>query len=374
MEKDILEAKRIIDSHPPTDIASEIGVSSLYIRQIQLGSKTLNSTLAARVLDWQKQRVTEALPNKCEQKEKGTEQIIVNLPRVKLLTPHFSSTKGDEEVAILIAGDGHAGKITKSFDKEVYRERMEEMFQSTMKIVNLHRNMYPIKKLIIANVGDNTQGENPHQGSRLGETECGARDQVMHIAAPAWNDVIASFKQNFEEVAFHAVPGNHGHEQLAPKTTSFDLILYDILKAGIGAEKGISINYDDWYNMFSIFGFRFFMFHGDSIKSQKGVPFFALDDALKNWYMQFAGFNYAISGHFHKAYYHAVSSRLEHFMNGTLVSDDDWVLKKLKISSHPAQTLIGVHPTYGVTWKYTLTVDNEFLPEPREGRQIPDED
>jgi hypothetical protein len=241
---------------------------------------------------------------------------------------------------------------------------MEEMFQSAMKIIHLHRNMYPIKKLVIANMGDNIQGENPFQGSKLGETDCGARDQVKTIAAPAWNDVIGSFRSQFEEVTFEGVPGNHGHDKLAPETSSYDLLLYDILQAGIGREKGITINvHDEWYALFKILGFKFFMFHGDGIPCQQGVPFFALDRALKSWWMQFNGFNYALSGHFHKACSNEVSSRLEYFMNGSLVSDDEWVLKTLKISSYPSQTLLGVHPKYGITWRYTLCVDDEFLPE-----------
>ena len=294
--------------------------------------------------------------------------LTINLPPVKLITPKVKKTKGNEEVALLILGDGHAGKITKSFSKEIYKQRMETVFQHTMNIVNLHRNMYPIKKLVIANVGDNLQGENPFQGSKIGETECGARDQITKIATPVWNNILASFRQQFEEVNMYCVPGNHGAgDRLAPETSNHDLLLYDILKAGIGQEKGINIHSsDEWYMLFKIFGFKFFMFHGDSIPCQSGIPFFGIDKALCKWYMQFNSFNYALSGHFHKNYTNEVSSKLEHFMNGTLVTDDEWVLKKLKISSTPSQTLLGVHPVHGCTWRYPLVVDDKFMMEPLE--------
>ena len=359
----IEKAKKIVAMTDAEAIADGVCVTKDYITRLKHGNKRMNDNIAKRIVRW----ADSIVSSPAEQEEES--ELIVNLPAVNIIHPHFSDTEGDEEVALLLCSDGHAGKITKSFNKNVYRERMEETFQSAMKIVNLHRHLYPIKKLVIANLGDNIQGENPHQGSKIGETECGARDQVKSIAAPVWNDVVCSFRSEFDEVIFEGVPGNHGHDKLAPETSSYDLLLYDILQAGIGREKGITINvHDEWYAFFKILGYKFFAFHGDGMPCQQGVPFFALDRALKSWYMQYNGFSYALSGHFHKAYHNAVSSRLEHFMNGSLVSDDEWVLKTLKISSHPSQTLIGVHPKRGTTWKYNLCVDDDFLMEPSDER------
>ena len=289
---------------------------------------------------------------------------VVNLPSIKLLIPKVVKHKGDEEIAILHASDGHADKITKSFNKEIYRKRMEQMFRSAMTIINLHRNMYPINKLVIFNTGDNIQGENPHQGSTVGEVSMGARDQVKKLAAPMWNDVLGSFKQHFNEVEFHGVPGNHGHDKLSPETSSYDLFLYDILEAGIGQHDGINIHvHEDWWAIVELFGFLHFLFHGDGIPCQQGVPFFALDRKLKSWHMQYGGFRYAWSGHFHKAHYNEVSSVLGHFMCASLASDDEWALKKLGISSEPSQGLYGLHPIHGITWRYKLDV------EPKRGNE-----
>lgn len=284
---------------------------------------------------------------------------VVELPPVQFI--EYKSPrpkKGDEEIAILHVSDGHAGKITRSFNDDVYKSRMEKLYIAAMKIVNLHRNMYPIRKLVIFNTGDNVQGEDPHQGSKIGDTSMGARDQVKKIAAPVWNNLLGSFKQNFEIVEVHCVAGNHGHEKLAPETSSYDLLLYDILQAGIGQHKGIEVNvYETWWAVVNIWNFRNFLFHGDGIPCQQGVPFFALDKKLKSWHMQFGGFRYAWSGHFHKSYYNEVSSVLEHFMCGSIVSDDEWALKRLGISSTPSQTICGCHPRHGITWQYVLTLE-----------------
>ena len=292
---------------------------------------------------------------------------VVQLPPVNLLPFKARRVKrrGDEEIAILHATDGHADKITQSYNKDIYKERMGKMFESAMTIINLHRNIYPIRKLVIFDTGDNVQGENPHQGSKAGEISMGARDQVKTLAVPMWNDVIGSFKQNFAEVEFDGIPGNHGYEQLSAETSRYDLLLYDVLEAGIGKEKGIKINvHDNWYALVRLWDFLFFLFHGDGIPCQQGVPFFALDKKLKSWYMQLGPFNYALGGHFHKRHSDEISSKLEYFMAGSLTSDDPWAQKKLGISSNPSQSIYGLHPKYGITWRYPLVVDDKFLPEP----------
>ena len=190
---------------------------------------------------------------------------------------------------------------TQSYNEDVYRKRMDTLFDATMAIVTLHRNMYPIRKLHILDTGDNSQGENPHQGSNVGSVKMGARDQTTKIVYPAWVKLIGSLKQEFEEVIFEGVPGNHGYERLAPETSREDLRLYDLLKVYFDNVKGVTVNiHEGFAGIVNILGFKCFLFHGDGIPCQQGVPFFALDRKLKSWYMQYGGFNYAFGGHFHK--------------------------------------------------------------------------
>jgi len=293
-------------------------------------------------------------------------ELVVELPAVNFRKVNINFGAGDsrEQTVVVLASDGHAGKITRSYNKIVYRDRMEKMFDSIIKITTAHRQMYPIKNIRILNLGDNIQGENPYQGSKIGSVEMGARDQVKYIAAPRWNDFLGSLTQHFETVEMECFPGNHGHDKLAPETSSYDLLLYDVLEAGIGRYREVKIGiHDEFADIINIEGFRFFCFHGDGIPCQQGVPFFALDKKLKSWYMQYGGFDYAVGGHFHKRHHDEISSKLEYFMCSTLVSDDEWALKKLGISSNPSQWILGVHPRYGVTWRYALSVDDKFLPK-----------
>jgi len=294
------------------------------------------------------------------------EPIVVNLPPIKLREYKAKRVKqGDEEEAVLHCGDGHGGKKTRSFDNDVYNARMDKIFDSTMAIVTLHRNMYPINKLRILNTGDNIQGENPYQGSVIGTTtNMGARDQASKLVFPAWVKLISSLKQEFVEVEFEGFPGNHGYERLAPPTSKEDLRLYDLLQAFFKDKKGITINiHEEFGDVIDIMGFRFFCTHLDGIPSHQGVPLFAIKRAMDAWFIQFRGFNYAVGGHFHfRISGWEMSSRYEFSMVSTLVSDDDWALQKLRLSSNPSQNIFGVHPEQGMTWRYPLVVDYKFLP------------
>jgi len=285
----------------------------------------------------------------------------IHLPEIKI-KPYKAKLirhRGDEEIVALHCGDGHAGKITKSFDEDVYSERMNEIFESTMTIVTLHRNMYPIRKLWIPNDGDNVQGENPYQGSNIGSVKMGVRDQIAKLAIPAWAKLICRFRQEFEEVEFDGFPGNHGYDRLAPETSRADLSFYDILRAKIGDKKGITINiHENFGDIVRQWDWRFFITHLDGIPCYSGVPLVGINRALHSWHMQFGGFDFALGGHFHQSHLgDEVSASVPDFMmHSTLVSDDDWALKKLKISSKPSQNVFGIHPKQGITWRYRVRV------------------
>lgn len=334
-------------------------------RDLSKRAKQLNySNISSYENAMQRREVYRSQNQSVPKIEKNKKEQII-LPPVKL--KEYTPTKGkldDEEIAIFHASDGHSGKITKSFDEDVYRTRMDTSFDSIMTIITLHRKMYPINTLHIVNTGDNVQGENPYQGSKVGTIRMGARDQTTKLAYPSWVKLIASLKQEFSEVIFDGFGGNHSYEKLAPETSREDFRLYDLLQSYFDDKKRIKINiHEEFADIININGFKFFCTHFDGIPCQQGIPYFGIDRAIKSWYMQFGGFQYVLGGHFHKRHEDEVSSKTSYFMCGSLVSDDDWALKKLKISSNPSQNIYGVHERHGVSWRYPLIVDYKFLPE-----------
>ncbi len=293
-------------------------------------------------------------------------ETVVNLTIPKLMEytakPH---KEGQEETMILDMSDLHLGKVTPSYNPEVAKERLHNLFKAVMAIATLHRNLYPINKLVIIDTGDRGQGENPHQGSKVPEITMGARDQQKFLVLPYLTDLYCSLKQHFVTVEAHLLPGNHGHDKLNPETSSWDIVGQDLLETQMAKEPGITIhNHTDWYALFTVQGFKCFAAHLDGIPCAQGIPYFGIDRKLKAWYIEHGGFNYAFGGHFHKFTHAEVTRRFEYFMAPSFVTDDEWALKKLGVSASPGATVIGMHPVRGRTWVYNLEIDPDYRPVP----------
>ena len=112
-----------------------------------------------------------------------------------------------------------------------------------------------------------------------------------------------------------------------------------------------------WWQIDTIYGFNFLMFHGDDIRSWQGIPYYGIDRAAKNYreLLELMGlsYNYLEIGHFH------VPSELsgvttEKFVNGCWPGGSLYSMKGLVTANYPVQKLFAVHPTQGVTYRYPL--------------------
>jgi hypothetical protein len=284
---------------------------------------------------------------------------IINLPELKIREFVPKPKSGTEEIQVVLLSDSHAGKITNSFNDQVYKTRIQKLFDKILLIKHLQENSHPVNKLVIPYLGDMVQGENPHQGSKVGDISMGARDQVIKLAFPTNFEFICSLKQHYSEISIECWAGNHGSiGKEAPQTSNWDLMLYDLMKSTLEKKKGIKINiHEDFGSVIKILNHNFFCLHGDGTTTNGGVPWMALSRKISKWYMQYKGFEYVVLGHFHTTAYTEIGRNTQLFMNGALVSDDDWSLKKMGISSTPTQWTFGVHPIQGVSWQYPLNIE-----------------
>ena len=284
------------------------------------------------------------------------EPFVVNMPEVILreYTPLRAGAQ-DPETQVLLLGDIHGGEITPTYNPDVMIKRFGDLFNSTMRITQLHRNMYPVNEIVIPMIGDMIHGENPYQGAKVGSINCGAQEQIFDYVLPQLLSFVLSLKQEFETVRVEAVPGNHGrYSREAPDKSNWDMILYKALKPAL-EQQGVEMNItNNFCSIFKVKGFKFFAFHGNQVKATQGIPYFALDRKVKSWYITFDGFDYAICGHFHKDDFLRISSKTKLFINGSWVSDDPFALEVIGTSSIPAQWTFGVHEKRGITWAYSL--------------------
>ncbi|KKK46749.1 hypothetical protein LCGC14_3162130, partial [marine sediment metagenome] len=189
----------------------------------------------------------------------------------------------DEEDLIVVSADKHLAKITESYNIEIAKERMDKLLDATMTIVNLHR---PIRKLWVFVTGDMVQGENPHQGSKIGEVECGAYEQIHTYGIPILSRFLVSLLQGVADVEMMAVCGNHGkYDRIAPDKTNWDAFLYSGLETALINQNKVKINPPvTFYQLANIRGFRFFMIHGNQVNATQGIPLFAMRRKMQEWY------------------------------------------------------------------------------------------
>ncbi len=286
----------------------------------------------------------------------------VPYPEFKIKPFNIAKVQRDEEDMGIIWADGHAGRITDSFNDEIYKQRFEHFLNSVMNIINLHR---PIRNAYILDVGDDVQGENIKQGTTIGSAMLSAEQQIYDLALPTQSRFIVSVKQGVQEVQVTKTRGNHGfYDKVTPKSTNWDIFLGKALQSSLQNQKGITINVSDqFYAVTTIRGFRFFQMHGDQVISQQGIPFFALRRKYQEYFALW-NFHYAYNGHWHSSGHDAVNSLADYTMCPPLVTGDEWSLEKVGRASRPIQLVFGIHPKYGRTWEYKLYCDTDFLPIP----------
>lgn len=298
---------------------------------------------------------------------KATEQEInqINLPPIKLkkYIPINSGRVGDPETAVLHMTDNHDGEITPTYNHQVYLDRLGSLFQSVMRIVTLHRNIYPINDLVVPITGDMVHGENPYQGAKVEAISSGVKNQIFNNSLPALAEFFLSLKQEFHTVRLECVPGNHGrYSKESPTSSNWDLVLYESLKLKL-EPYDVKVNIsEDFCKIIDIQGQKFFLFHGHQCKATQGVPYFSLSKKIMSWYVTYGGFDYAVCGHFHKDDLLRVNKQCKLIMGASMVSDDPYALEVIGTSSPPSQWIFGVHKRKGLTWNYALIVDDKYFP------------
>ncbi len=292
------------------------------------------------------------------------EVVTVYTPYPKFDIVPFKQPKGsrDEEDIVIVTADKHLAKVTESYNIEIAKKRMDKLLTSTMSIINLHR---PIRKLWVFELGDALQGENPYQGSKIGEVSCGAFEQVHDEGVPMMSRFLSSLAGGVKEVDYIAVSGNHGvYDKQATKRTNWDNFLYKGLEGALINQKNIHIHVPtEFYQLVNIRGFRFFLIHGNQVYAQQGIPLFAMRRKMQEWYAYLGGFNYGYAAHFHSGAYDQINSHADYTICPPLVTGDSWALERVGRASSPVQLAFGVHDTYGRTWTYHLQTDDKFLPQ-----------
>lgn len=288
---------------------------------------------------------------------------IGRLPQVQPLPPIIMPKvfkKGDEEEVVLMLSDWQLGHKTISFNAEVAKERVVKMLNAVLKIVALHRKAYPINRINLFLEGDFVQSEAIGYMVDLSELEDILIDQVFEHSIPLLSWVISECAKNFSEVKVFCVRGNHGRNgKFSSEKTNWDDVIYKVLAIKFAETKNIKFKVArEYYQIVSIQNLKCLLTHGDQVRGGTyGIPLYALLQRMLRWATALPEkWDVWCCGHWHH-YSHLEQNSQELIVNGTLVSDDEYVRRTYGWNASTIQVLFGVHPRKGITWTYRLKLN-----------------
>lgn len=281
---------------------------------------------------------------------------------------------GKAQSAVLMLSDTHIGKQVKPnqtlsfgrYDFETFMARLHYLEESIISIAENHINT-DITELVIAMLGDMLDGALAHSN------EVGQVDPIFnqfYAGAHVMAQFIRRIAPYFPVVRIFDTVGNHTRFQNQRKMptknrySNFDNFFYALVRELVRDIKNIEWKIDSQpYEIFEVQGFTFFAAHGDSLRGgdkNLGIPNHAVGrlvstaTQLMNKYGRKAP-NYYLVGHLHRDIVlpHATGSFI---VNGGFPGIDEFGLSEMFTPADPSQKLFFVHPQYGRTASYDISL------------------
>jgi len=273
-----------------------------------------------------------------------------------------------DEVPVLLLSDCHVGKKTDSYDHEVFKERLTQLMVSLQSIVEIHRNVRPLKKIVVVLNGDIIDAESIYPSQSVEGVSAHILDQIYTHGIPEFVRFFEFLLGLFEEVEVHAVRGNHGKlnpsKWTSAKSTNWDLVFYRSLETALRNQDRIDWNIyqDDWKAMFQVFGWGVLATHGDMIRMYYNTPTYGISRQATRWqatYRNEMQLHYFLFGHFHTLILRERFNQVVYTVNGSFVTDDEYAEENMGVGSVPEQALFAIHPDWGWAWSYPLQLGGE---------------
>jgi hypothetical protein len=290
------------------------------------------------------------------------ETSLLKLPPIKPPKIVSVADSKNEEVVGLLLSDTHIGKKTASYNPRVFIKRLRCLEGAMMSVVNAHRSIRPIKKLVVVMNGDIVDAESIYPGQAVDGISLPLIDQIFTVGVPELTKFLYFCLANFEEVEVYCQSGNHGRLNASKwstsKSTNWDYVLYKALEGMTQNQDRLMwhINTKEWKSTFRILGHGFMATHGDMIKMYYNMPYYGMSRQAMRWantYRSRIKLTHFLFGHFHTAGTIRFNQIWMH-CNGSFITDDVFGEEKIGVGSVPEQLLFGVHPKRGVTWRYPL--------------------
>ena len=288
----------------------------------------------------------------------------------KTRTPSQSATQS----AVLLLSDTHVGKVVEpkqtlgfgAYNFDIFLARLKYLEESVLSILQNHTTM-AIDELVVPLLGDCLDGALGHG------VEAGQRVTLFSQYYGAGH-AIAQFLRNLAAhvpaIRIKTVVGNHtrwSNQKKMPTENRFsnlDMFLYALVEALTKDLKNVEWDLNcQPFAIFQVKGWTFHAAHGDHLRGGDkalGIPNHAIGREISTKTQLFSKHgqqapHYYVCGHLHRSIQlpHATGSVI---INGGFPGLDNYALAENFNPVDPSQRLFFMHPKYGKTAEYDLSL------------------
>ena len=252
--------------------------------------------------------------------------------------------------------DFETGKSIETYNTQIAYQEANRLLETIQEINFLLSGGYDIRKLHIFALGDILDNEIIIQGQQM-FVDVGVGQQLIQ-GAELLASMLRELLKVFQNIEIVFIGGNHGRmtprRQPAPFYNNFDYLMGKVLQTIFKDEKRIKVvTPESWFWIHKVFGWRYFLEHGDQTHSWMGHPYYGIARRSTSLKVEF---NYDIGfiGHFHRLYDTPIGSHFKTYVNGSWIPKDEYALKKYGFLSTPTQLYFGISPRRPVSWKFEL--------------------
>lgn len=277
-----------------------------------------------------------------EQARQYCEAVSRELSPAELSLPALTIHKGKPIDLILFLSDLHAGRLTRSFNRNVLVARLDGLAGRLIDRIKLLEKTYSINKLHIFALGDFVVGEQVGRNVTLEELEDMVLAQVYGVCVP--HLVRFTMRLLFVPITVNAVRGNHGVvvKGGASKAANWDTVTYLAWQARTSGIDEARLKFYPpsftWFDYSIVRNTTWLLVHGDQFPVGGGAPYNGIKTRVDRWHNSMPQpFDYVAAAHLHH-----LSQICETWLNGALLTDDDWAREVLGREGDCAQWLLGV--------------------------------
>lgn len=282
--------------------------------------------------------------------------------------------KSANQSAVLLFSDTHVGQVITpeqtlgfgEYNFSIFLSRLKYLEESVLSILENHTTV-KIDELVIAMLGDMLHGALNH-GVEAGQHT--TLFSQFYGAGHAIAQFLRVLSARVPQIRIHTVVGNHTRWQSQHKMptdnrySNLDMFLYALVEALTSDLKNIRWNLNQQpFTVFEVQGFTFRAAHGDHLRGGDkalGIPNHAIAREISTTTQLFTKHDrqsphYYLVGHLHRGIQlpHALG---EVIINGGFPGLDGFALAGNFNPVDPMQRLMFVHPKYGRTAEYPLTL------------------